>query len=269
MTAMPDIERQGARIHYQITGDGPAVLLGHSLLGDGRMWERVAPTLTERYRVIVVDTRGHRNSTAAGAFTLDDLADDWLAILNAEQVDQAALCGISMGGMIAMNFALAHPTRVAALALLNTSADRDPRAIRVQFRLMAETVRHVGFVRPLINTIAAGMFGRTARRTQVALVEQELDRVREKDRDDVYWAVRAVTDRTFLRPRLDAVTCPTRVIVGSEDTTTPPVLSRRITAAVTGARMVTLPAIGHLSVLEAPEAVADALREFLDPLRWS
>ena len=267
---MPHIERQGVRIHYEVSGAGPVVLLGHSLLCDGRMWEGVVPTLAERYRVIIVDSRGLGPSTTAGAFTLYDLADDWLAILDQEDVDQTAICGLSMGGMTGMRFALAHPDRVAALALLDTSADPEPRANRIKYRIMASMLRRFGPLRLLTNAVAELMFGRTTRRDRPELVSRQLDRVREQDREGLYWAARsAVAARDPIRHELGKIGCPVRVIVGDQDRATPPVLSRRIRDAIPAAELVVLPETGHLSAIESPEAVADTLREFLDPLSWA
>src|SRR5689334_9659767 len=103
---MPILERGGARILYEVSGDGPPLLLGHSLLGDSLMWELVAPELARTLRVINVNARAHGGSTAPSPFTLEDLADDWLAILDREKIDKAVLCGLSMGGMTAMRLAL-------------------------------------------------------------------------------------------------------------------------------------------------------------------
>src|SRR5262245_8096981 len=120
---MPILERQGARIVYEISGEGPPLLLGHSLLCDTLMWELVAPELAKHWRVININARGHGGSTAPSPFSLEDLADDWIAILDQERIERAVLCGLSMGGMTAMRLALAAPERVRALILLDTSAD--------------------------------------------------------------------------------------------------------------------------------------------------
>src|SRR5438552_10226026 len=99
---MPEALRDGATVHYEITGQGPPILLGHSLLCDTEMWRGVVPRLAAGHRVINVEARGRRRSTALRAFTLEDLAADWLAILDQEQIDRAWLVGLSMGGMTAM-----------------------------------------------------------------------------------------------------------------------------------------------------------------------
>ncbi len=109
---MPIIDRPGAKVHYQISGQGQSLLLGHSLLCDARMWEHVIPKLEEHFQVIAIDARGHRHSSCEWPFSLWDLANDWLAIMDHEGIDQAHMAGLSMGGMTAMRLALTNPEPV-------------------------------------------------------------------------------------------------------------------------------------------------------------
>jgi len=271
---MRTLERAGARIGYEVAGEGPAVVLGHSLLCDGRMWDAVAPVLARRYRVINIDARGHRASTwpgspgspgSPGPFTLDDLAEDWRAILDAERVDRAALCGLSMGGMTAMRLALAAPERVAALALLDTSADAEAAVKRLQYRLLAEIFKAFGnLAGPLEAPLRRIMFGVSTRADKPGVVARELGRMREQDARQIYHATRAVFDRPSIFGRLGAIRCPTLVMVGEEDVATPPDRARRIAGAIPGARLEVIPRAGHLTTVEQPEAVTAILLAFLE-----
>lgn len=263
---MYTIDRPGARVAWETSGEGPPVLLGHSLLCDGRMWEDVAPALARRHRVLTIDGRGHRHSTAERAFTLDDLADDWLAIMDAEGIDRAVLCGLSMGGMTAMRVALRAPKRVAGLALLDTSADREPTAARLKYRVMAELTRVFGFPRAFLPTALQAFFGPTTLAGRPALVAQEGDRILERDTRQVYYATRAVFDRPSIADRIGGIGCPTTVIVGEEDAATPPSRAKRIATAIHGATLVTIPRAGHLTAMEAPEAVIAAIGALIDRL---
>ena len=256
---MKTIQRPGARVAYEISGDGPPLLLGHSLLCNRQMWNEVLPALQARHRVINVDARGHGESTADAPFTLDDLVSDWLAILDHEEIEQTALCGLSMGGMVAMRLALVAPKRVTTLALLDTSAESERGSKRLQFRLMAEILRSMGPLSVLLTAVSKLMFGPTTLRTQPALVAQQIEAIRQVDRRAIYFAVRAVTERPPVGHRLAQIRCPTLVVVGEEDRATPPVLSERIAAAIPNSRLVRIPRAGHLTALEAPQAVIDAL----------
>jgi len=243
---MPTLERDGARIHYEVSGNGPAIVLGHSFLCDTHMWDGVAPALAERYRVINVDFRGHGSSTAPAAHTLDDLAADWRAILDREGIARAALVGLSMGGMTAMRLALATPERVAGLALLDTSADPEPPTKRVQYRFMAGLERRFGHIAVIDAIEPRIMMGATTRRSRRDLYEREAARLKRVDVNALYWTSRAVFDRVSIASRLGDIRCPTLVMVGAEDVATTPAKSRRLAAGIPGARLVELPGAGQI-----------------------
>lgn len=258
------VSRPGARVGYTVAGRGVPIVLGHSLLLDGRMWDPVREFLTARCLVIDVDLRGHRHSTAEAPFTLEDVAGDWLAILDAEGIDRAVLCGLSTGGMTAMRLAMRAPERVLGLALLDTSARREPLLPRLRFRAMAEVLRRAGFADFLLPPTLKELFGETTRRANPGLVAETQARILQHDPRQVYLACRAVFDRDDVLEDLAAVACPTTVLVGREDTATRPEESRRIAAAIHHASLVEVARAGHLTPLEAPEAVMAALGALLD-----
>lgn len=265
---MAELTRDGATIYYEVTGSGPAIVLGHSLLCDTEMWRGVAPKLAERHKVINVEVRGHRRSTAPAAFTLEDLADDWLAILDREGVDRAFLVGLSMGGMTAMRLALRAPARVAGMVLLDSNADVEELAKRAQYAVMAAIYRRVGLLAPLARRTAALMLGRTSLRQRPRLAEELRATVSRHAREQIPHALRAVFGRGDLLPRLAGIACPTLVLVGAEDAATPRRKSERIQAAIPGAQFEVIAGVGHLSALEDPEAVASRVLAFLAKERW-
>lgn len=260
---MPAIERDGARIDYDVQGEGPALVLGHSLLFDRRMWDGLVPSLARHFRVINVDARAHGRSTTAGRFTLEDLAADWLAILDREGIERALLCGLSMGGMTALRVALAAPARVEAMALLATSADRETPGHRVLYRLVAELQRAVRIDALSEPLVVRKMFGRTSQKRRPEVVERGMAIIRDQAPRAVYPAVRAVFSRGTLADQLGRIRCPTLVVVGDEDTATPPIRARRIAERVPGARLERVPEAGHISVMDRPDAVERLLLEFL------
>jgi len=266
---MPTIERDGARIHYELSGSGPAIVLGHSFLCDTHMWDAVSPALAERYRVINVDFRGHGGSTAPAPHTLDDLAADCRAILDREGVTRAVLVGLSMGGMTAMRLALAAPERVAGLVLLDTSADPEPPSKRVQYRFMAGLERRFGHIALIDAIVPRIMMGATTRRTRREIYDREAARLKQVNVNALYWTSRAVFDRESIAARLGEIRCPTLVMVGAEDVATTPAKSRRLAAGIPGARLVELPGAGHLSALETPDAVVRELQTFLSSCHWA
>jgi pimeloyl-ACP methyl ester carboxylesterase len=257
------IERDGATVHYEVTGKGTPIVLGHSLLCDTAMWRGVAPRLAERHRVINVEARAHGRSSASRAFTLDDLAADWLAILDQEQIDRAWLCGLSMGGMTAMRIALRAPGRVAGMVLIDSNAGREERRKRAQYAVMGAIYRRFGMPKPLIARTAQIMIGRTSRANQPQLVDELRDVAGRHDRAQFPFALRAVFGRGDLLPRLSQIYCPTLVLVGDEDRATPVDKSRQIAAGIPGARLEIVNGVGHLSALEDPDAIATKVLAFV------
>jgi len=226
------------------------------------MWDPIMPGLARRFRVINVDARCHRNSTTPGPFTLDDLAQDWLAVLDEEKIDRAHLCGLSMGGMTAMRFALRTPERVAAMALLDTSADEEPTAQRRAYRVLGEIHRRVRIDFLLNPIFRRKMFGRTTRRDRPELIDQGLAWIQENPPSVLYPALRAVFDRESIIDRLSAIQCPTLVISGDEDAAIPPDRGKRIADNIPGATLQLIPRAGHISVMEQPTEVETHLTTF-------
>lgn len=263
---MPILERQGARIYYETEGQGPAILLGHSLLADSRMWESVAPELAKSHRVININVRGHGGSTAPFPFSLEDLADDWLAILDRESIESAILCGLSMGAMTALRVALAAPERVRGLILLDTSADPEPPQKRPQYAAMIGLVRRFGHIAPIYEIVKRLMFSKKTLSERPWLAQREIDRMKERDAHQLYHAVHAVIDRGPLLYRVVDIHIPALVLVGADDVATPPIRSERLAAALPNARLHVIPGAGHLSALEAPAEVIREVREFLSIL---
>lgn len=261
---MSELTRDGATIHYEVSGAGPAVVLGHSLMCDTEMWRGVTPRLAARYRVINVEARAHHRSRASQPFTLEDLAADWLAILDREGIERASLVGLSMGGMTAMRIALRAPGRVEAMVLIDSNASVEERAKRAQYALMGAIYRRFGMPAPLIARTAQIMIGKTSRTRHPELIEELRAVVGTHDRAQIPWALQAVFGRGDLLPRLSAIYCPTLVLVGDEDRATPIAKSRQIAAGIPGASLEVVPGLGHLSALEDPETIADKVLTFLD-----
>lgn len=255
---MPIIERPNASVAYDIVGSGPTVLLGHSLFCTRSMWDGVIHDLRDEYRFINVELRGHGDSTASGPFTLDDLVHDWLAILDREAVDQAILCGLSTGGMTAMRLALRFPDRVRGLALLDTNAGRQPYGERLQYAVLSWAYRHLGFLPE--KAVLRGMFSPHTIRNRPDITGPFLQLVRDFDRPQLGRAMGAVFGRSAVD--LAPLKCPTLVIVGEHDHSTPPPCALAIAKTVRGARLETVAGAGHLTTVEQPKAVAGLLRPF-------
>src|SRR5260370_13197496 len=120
---MPFVENLGARIHWDEEGSGAPLLLIMGLGWSSHAWHRTRPVLSEKYRTIALDNRGvGRSEAPPGPYSIAQMAADATAVLNAARVNTAHIFGVSMGGMIAQEFALQYPNKVRSLILACTAA---------------------------------------------------------------------------------------------------------------------------------------------------
>jgi pimeloyl-ACP methyl ester carboxylesterase len=263
---MPTIDRDGVSIYFEDVGSGLPVVLGHSFLCSGEMWRPQVGPLGERYRVINIDERGHgRSGTLRESFDLYDMVDDVIAVLDELKVDRAVWAGLSIGGMIAMRAALAFPDRVAGLILVDTHAGAETAFKKIKYRVMALGVKIAG-VRPLLPPISKLMFGKTTRKQKPDLVKSWKERFAATDVPSMLLGLGALVRRDSVIGRLPSVDIPSLVIVGEEDASLPPPMSREIADALPNASLVVVPEAGHLSALESPDEVTEAMIGFLGRL---
>ena len=248
---------------------GPAgampVLFGHSLLLDRRMFDAQVADLARDFRVFNVDFRGHGDAAVPPrGFSILQQAEDYAKVLDHFGLDSAAIVGLSMGGMAAMHFAIAHPTRVRGLVLMNTSAEREPPKARAKEMALAVTARMFG-VRPFIRKqVEPLMFGERFRAERPDVVAMWSERMAELDRTGLYRAVTMVLSRPAVGPRLVDLRTPTMVIAGDQDVATPPKLGRQIADTIPGAVFRLLPRTGHVSTVEEPELTTRLIRAHIE-----
>lgn len=259
---MPQILSAGLQIHWESVGrpDSPTLVLLNSIGTDTSLWEQLVPRLAQRFRVIRIDTRGHgRSEVATEDATLAELAEDVAAVLDAAGVVTASVAGVSLGGMMAMELALRHPERVAALVLVCTSATMD----RASWTDRVTIVRREGMT-GIAGLALARFFSAPFTEAHPEIV----GRVRatlEAMPPAGYAAAGAAIRDMDLRERIAAIRAPTLVVAGDLDSSTPfPGHGEHLVRTIPGARCVCLPC-GHLAPLEVPEPLAAAMLDFLRP----
>jgi pimeloyl-ACP methyl ester carboxylesterase len=264
-------EFRGARLRYFAAGAGRPVVLVHGLGGAATNWTRLAPLLTPSRRIIVPDLPGHGRSGSIGRHgDLSAYADCICAILERETTAPAALVGHSMGGVVALRLAVAHPARVSALALVESagisSTSRRAEAFLALTGLL-KPARHAGRLRHHIaptSSLRALTFGYWGAGLARDLTAEAVLGFLEGGRDatDVAAASAALV-RDDPRLDLDRVACPALVLWGSRDRMVPLEdgfeYARRLRAPI---RVVA--GAGHLLIGERPEECASILEEFLD-----
>ncbi|MBO9726225.1 MAG: 3-oxoadipate enol-lactonase [Novosphingobium sp.] len=248
----------GARLYWKLEGrEGarPLVLL-NSIGTDMDLWDPVLPLLRARFRLLRIDTRGHGASTAEpGDFSMQLLARDVLAVAHDAGIDRFALAGVSLGGMIGMELALARPQQVEKLVLVCTSATMDAAAWNDRIA----KVRGSGMA--AIADLAMGRFLSDA--AEPALYETVRRQLLTMDAEGYAGCGAAIRDMD-LESRISAIACPVLLVTGTRDTSTPlEEHGEHLLARIPGTAHVALEA-AHLAPLEAPEALAAALVSFLE-----
>lgn len=236
-------------VFYAERGEGPALVCLHGAGGSHTHWGHVLQGLSDRARVIAPDLPGHGRSEPPPLGSVATYGA-WVAgLLDALGVERALLAGHSMGAAIALEAAIAAPARVAGLALVGAGARL--RVAPAFLDGLATTPEAT------IAQIVELMYPATAAHLREAAAAE-------------YRRAPAILRSGFLccdgwdaRPRLAAVSCPALIICGEEDAMTPPKLARELAGLLRGAVLELLPGVGHVPMLEAPEATVRALRAWV------
>jgi 3-oxoadipate enol-lactonase len=259
---MPFIKAGGLAVHYDLSGpeDADVVMFSNSLGTNFHVWDPQAAALSRKYRVLRYDKRGHglTETPSAEAYTIAQLAQDAAALLDALAIERVHFCGLSIGGMIGQKLAATTPGRVSSLTLCDTANRIGPpqlwndriAAIRANGvgSIAAGTLTRwftpafhasdaatvAGFAAMLSRTPAAGYIG-----CSLAIRDEDL-----------------ASDDALIR-------CPTLVVVGEQDASTPVASAQALAAAIKGARLEIIPDAAHISPIEQPARLNALLAGFL------
>ncbi len=262
---MPFVQTRGSTLFVTEAGspDAPPILFSNSLGTTHRMWDEVVAELSVDFRCIRYDTRSHGASTHDGrAFTLADLADDVVAILDNRGLSAVHFAGLSLGGMTGQALAIRHPSRLRSLTLMATSAFMPTRAA---WNDRAALVRREG-----TEAIVDATLQRWFTPSFVSGSSSALRRVRDEfvkiDRDG-YAACCEAIGAMDLRSELPGIVTPTSIIAGRDDPATPVAMMEEIATAVPGAKLTTISNAAHLLAVEQPHATAELLRRSIASVR--
>jgi pimeloyl-ACP methyl ester carboxylesterase len=256
-------------IGFDDVGQGPAVVLLHGFPLCRLMWRKQAEDLHDRWRIIAPDLRGFGDSRGFdGTPSVDQMADDVAHLLDDLKVDRAVVGGLSMGGYVSLAFARRHASRLRGLVLADTKAEPDDEAARAnRDRLIAFAATSTGVA------VLEQMLPKLVSTETMANRPEVLDELRALAGAQVarglVAALQALRDRPDARPGLAAIAVPTLVVVGRDDTLTPPAQSEALAAAIRDARLVVIDRAGHMSNLEQPTRFTAAVRAFLQELAWA
>lgn len=244
---------------------GPWVVLSHSLATDHTFWEpQIDALVSLGWRVLAYDTRGHGVSPCPpGAWSLDDMADDVLALLDELHIPQAHFVGLSMGGMIGQHLALKAPQRLSSLVLSCTSSAYPPEA-RTLWDERIALVRSQGMQAAVTGTLER-WFTQQYRKRHPGTMARIAQMIRRTPVEGYAGCARAIVDLNTTN-RLANIRCPVLIISADADAGTPPAMHDIIEAAIPGSKRARLSG-AHLCNIESSDAYNQALTDFLNSLR--
>ncbi len=254
-----DIVWKGQPARIRESGAGPAVVLVHGYPLDGAMWSGVARALAGRFRVLKPDLPGRGETAAPAEGRIEDYADFLDAVFEGLG-EPAGLAGFSMGGYASLALVRRRPAALRALALVDTRASADDAAGKAKREEAINTVRAQG-VAPIAEAMVARLLGPMSLSNRDLVDRLKRIMLRQKP-ETVAADLAAMRDRPDSSDVLREIAVPTLVVVGDSDTLTPPSDSQAMAGTIPGARLVTVPAAGHLTPMERPGAVAAALGDF-------
>ena len=257
---MPEINVGGCRIHVEVEGPerAPVLVLSNSLATTLHMWDPQVTPITQHFRLVRYDPRGHgRSDVPAGPYTMQRLGRDVLAVLDNLRINRVSWCGLSMGGMVGQWLGANAPERIERLVLTNTSsyfadkADRDSRLMLVREKGIA------AFAKANMER----WFTKSFRERSPQTVARIQEMFAATPLEGYIACAQAVRDMDH-RELLSKIRVPTLVIGGKHDPATPLEASEYIKSRIPGATLTVLDA-AHLSNVEAPEAYTNAVLNFV------
>ena len=252
---MPKIDRNGVKIHYEVYGDGPALILTHGYSSTSAMWEGQIEALSKHHKLVLWDMRGHGKSdypadpnAYSEALTIGDIA----ALLDQIGARRAIVGGLSLGGYMSLAFYRTHPERVAALLIIDTGPGFKKDEARTAWNKRAhETAER--FERDGLSVLKS--------------LSRERSSVTHRDATGLALAARGMlTQRdASVMEILPEIAVPSLIVVGADDT---PFLaaSDYMAAKIPGAKKVVIPSAGHAVNIDQPQAFIDAVLPFLEGL---
>ncbi len=230
------------------------------------MWRAQLEAVPQGWRFVAPDLRGFGPEAVSvpGATppTMDDFADDVGGVMDALEIPEATIGGLSMGGYVALALCRRAPERFTGMILSDTRPQPDSTAAREGRREMIELAR-TGGAAAVAERMLPKLLGQTTQSSRPEVAAAVRAMIEAASVDAIEGALEAMMGRPDSTPELAKIGWPALVIVGAEDEITPPADAEAMDRAITRSRLVVIPEAGHLANLEAPAVFSAALADFL------
>jgi 3-oxoadipate enol-lactonase len=249
------------RLAYQVDGpdNAPTVVFVNSLGTDLRMWDPQIALLGDKLRIVRYDCRGHGASDVTSElYTIEELGLDLLKLLDTLQIERTHICGLSLGGMIALWFAATFPDRITSAIFANTAARIGTEET---WNARIDTVRRGGM--GAIRDAVLARFLSEGFRQRNPQVARHIGEMIEATNPIGYIGACAALRDADLREMVPTIHVPSLIVAGELDESTPPAQVRELHTAITGSELVEFKEVAHLSNVEKPEDFSQQMLAFL------
>jgi len=257
------VKSNGSTFNCRVDGErGSWVMLSHSLATDLSMWDELADSLKDRYRVLRYDTRGHGASAATGGdYSLDQLVADAIGVLDHFGIGEVHFAGLSLGGMTGLGLLVDYPKRIRSAVIADARHTTTPEFTQAWFTRIKE-VRQGGIEAIVQSTVTRWSSERLAERNPGAI--RRMEEMIRRTSAVGYCGCAAALTRLNYGHRLGEIQAPTLLICGSEDHGAPPENTRQMHAMIKGSGFLEIPQAGHISNIEQPEMFNAAVANLFD-----
>jgi 3-oxoadipate enol-lactonase len=263
------IKLNGTTINYAERGlpQGMPVVFIHGFPLNHTMWEPQMKALPNHFRAITYDIRGHGESDIGdGQYTIEFFVDDLLSLLDHLVIDRAIICGLSMGGYVALRAYERSPERITALVLCDTKSEADTNEARLKRSAIVRNVKTNG-TGPFADEFATAILAPQTFQTHPEIVESVKKMIRANSPIGISGASLALGCRTDTSGALSTINVPTLILVGEHDKLTPPTVSESMHNRIVNSELHVVAHAGHMSNLENAPEFNKCMIEFLNRLK--
>ncbi len=242
----------------------PVIIFLHGFPLNKSMWDNQVEKLKDNYRVIAYDIRGH-GDTDLGAidFSIDLFAQDLMCFMDALKIEKTMLCGLSMGGYIALNAIENHPNRFSALILSDTNCTADSSEAKENRMKTIVGVKENG-VEKLADGLIPKLFAPQSFKTNSEEIAAVKEMIMKTSKQSLYNSLHAMANRKETCSKLPKIKVPVLILVGKEDKITPPEAAKAMHEKIKNSALHIISNAGHLSNMENPVEFNSQLKKFID-----
>jgi 3-oxoadipate enol-lactonase len=258
----------GAEIYYLDDGDRstPTIVFIHGFPLNSEMWKPQVEAIKNRFRAITYDVRGHgRSELGDGQYTMELFVDDLIALLDHLGLKKVVLCGLSMGGYIALRTIERNPERCRALILCDTTSNADSNEAKLKRANSMKSIKKTG-VKPFGEEFLKAVLSPETFQQKTGVVAAVRNMIQSNSPVGMCGALLALVSRTETTSSLPKINVPTLILVGEQDKTTPPELSEKMQQLIPNSELHRISNAAHLSNLENHEEFNNHLFHFLEKI---